>query len=330
MKILGLSYPDSGCGFHRVVLPLGFMPDVEAFVTNLPTEEKLQEGWDVLLYNRISVFDNDWPATKEVLNCKIVLDLDDYWVLPANHPNYHTYQQMAARIENNIRQADMVTVTNEQLAAKVRPYNDNVHIFPNALPYGEHQFTTDKVPAERTRIFWAGGSSHEPDIAILKNPIKRLQSHANNITMVMGGYVESETWRRMFSHFTAGLTLSNLPLPGLPPLNYMAMYAHADIMLVPLENTDWHGCKSNLKLLEAACKKVPVICSKVAPYSNDDAPVLWVEKQSDWYKHMNYLINNPEAAVELGQQLYEWATREYNFADINGRRKAAFKNLIGA
>jgi glycosyltransferase involved in cell wall biosynthesis len=110
----------------------------------------------------------------------------------------------------------------------------------------------------------------------------------------------------------------------------MAIFAHADIMLVPLEQSDWHACKSNLKLLEAACKKIPVICSKVAPYSNDDAPVLWVEKQSDWYKHMNYLLNNPEAAVELGQQLYEWAIREYNFADINGRRKAAFENLIRA
>lgn len=330
MKILGLSYPDSGCGFHRVVLPLGFMAGVEAFVTNLPTEEKLQEGWDIILYNRISVFDNDWAALKELMNVKIVLDLDDYWKLPANHPNYHTYKDMAARIENNLRMADMVTVTNEQLANKVRPFNNNVYIFANALPYGKHQFIEDKIPSERTRIFWAGGSSHEPDIAILKNPIKRLQAHANKITMVMGGYVESETWRRMFSHFTAGLKLNHLPLPGQTPLSYMSMYAHADIMLVPLENTDWHSCKSNLKLLEAACKKVPVICSRVAPYCNDDAPVLWVEKQSDWYKHIKFLINNPVAAVELGQQLYEWATREYNFATINDRRKAAFEDLIGA
>jgi hypothetical protein len=81
--------------------------------------------------------------------------------------------------------------------------------------------------------------------------------------------------------------------------------------------------------LEAACKKVPVICSKVAPYSNDDAPVLWVEKQSDWYKNMNYLINNKQACIDYGERLYEWAIREYNFADINGRRKAAFENLIG-
>jgi glycosyltransferase involved in cell wall biosynthesis len=330
MKVLGLSFPDSGCGFHRVVLPLGFMPDVEAFVTNLPTEEKLSEGWDLILYNRISIFDSDWQQTKELLNCKVVLDLDDYWVLPANHPNYHSYQQMAERIENNIRMADMVTVTNETLAAKVRPLNTNVHIFPNALPYGEHQFTDDKSPSDKTRIFWAGGSSHEPDIAILKNPIKRLQAHAKEIIMVMGGYVESETWRRMLSHFTAGLTLNHIPLPGTKPLNYMGMYAFADIMLIPLEKTDWHACKSNLKILEAASKKIPVICSKVLPYIADDAPVLWVEKQSDWYKHISYLLKNPAAGVELGHKLYEWATTEYNFAAINDRRKAAFENLIGA
>jgi glycosyltransferase involved in cell wall biosynthesis len=109
----------------------------------------------------------------------------------------------------------------------------------------------------------------------------------------------------------------------------MGMYSHADIMLVPLEDSEWHGCKSNLKLLEAACKKIPVICSDVEPYSNDDAPVLWVEKQSDWYKHMNFLINNPKECINLGNKLYEWAIKNYNFADINGRRKAAFENLIG-
>jgi len=59
MKILGLSHPHSGCGFHRVVLPLGFMNDVSGFVTNIPTDDVLTQKWDILLFNRISQYDNN-------------------------------------------------------------------------------------------------------------------------------------------------------------------------------------------------------------------------------------------------------------------------------
>jgi processive 1,2-diacylglycerol beta-glucosyltransferase len=327
MKILGLSSPSSGCGFHRVILPLGFMNDTEAFVTNFPSQDRMHA--DLLLYNRISIFDNTWKEFHETAGMKVVIDLDDYWKLPPNHPNYHDYERMAERIENNIREADMVTVTNEELYKKVRPLNDNVRVFPNALPYGEHQFKEGRCESERVRIFWAGGSSHEADLRILKNPLQRLVGR-KDIEMVMGGYMSHSVWDRMYSYFTAGGKIPGRHLPGTLPEAYMPMYEHADIMLVPLEESEWHACKSNLKLLEAACKRIPVICSKVLPYSADtDAPVLWVEKQSDWFKHISYLVNSPEERERLGNALYDWATKKYNLKDVNERRRAAFEGLTG-
>ena len=41
-----------------------------------------------------------FAEVKKELNCKIVMDLDDDWVLPANHINYHTYEEFTQRIEN--------------------------------------------------------------------------------------------------------------------------------------------------------------------------------------------------------------------------------------
>jgi hypothetical protein len=111
----------------------------------------------------------------------------------------------------------------------------------------------------------------------------------------------------------------------------MKMYEEADIMLIPLENTAWHSSKSNLKMLEAATKKVPVICSAVEPYINDkEAPVMWVRNQSDWYRHTKYLVKNKNAREDYGEKIYEWAKAKYDLLKVNENRRTAFADLIKA
>jgi len=328
MNIIGLTNKESGCGFHRVVLPLAFMNDIKGYVTNYITEDKT-DNWDLLLYNRICQYDIDWNKTKELLGFQVVMDIDDYWKLPVNHINYSNYLDMGARIEKNLSQADLVTVTNQNLLEKVKEFNDNVVVIPNALPYGLNQFTDTRFKSDKVRIFWCGSVSHESDIKILREPLKRL---TGNIQMVMGGYNDCDPytksiWDRMISMFVGKHPY--IKLHSASPTQYMDMYNYADIVLIPLEDSDWHGCKSNLKILEAAAKRLPVICSNVAPYNLDtDAPVLWVNNQKDWFKYINLLINNPNLRENLGNQLYAWASKKYNFTEINEQRFNAYKSII--
>jgi hypothetical protein len=88
VRVLGLSHPNSGCGYHRVVLPLITMPEVKGIITNHPNEEILSQKYDILLYNRVSQFDGNFDRVREDLGCKIVVDMDDDWLLPSNHLNY--------------------------------------------------------------------------------------------------------------------------------------------------------------------------------------------------------------------------------------------------
>lgn len=336
MKILGIANPKSGCGYHRVSLPLGFMDDIKGVVTNKVTPEQLAEGFDIIFYNRLSMFDNNFEDFKREYGYKFVMDMDDDWILPTNHLNYYEYLDYKPRIENNLRSADLVTCTNQKLADKIKPFNENVVVVPNALPYGFDQFVNNKIQSDKIRIFWCGGITHEGDLETLRNPIKRLSAHKEKIEMVIGGYDTSNNsskwlWDKMVGYFTSSCRLPHQKLLSLPPNQYMSMYDNADIMLIPLMESEWSSCKSNLKLLEAASRECAVICQAVEPYINDyDAPVLWVYKQSDWFKHLNYLINNPEKIKEYGQKTKEWANRKYNIADHNKTRRAAFANLIKA
>ena len=330
MNIIGVTHKESGCGYHRVMLPLAFMNDIKGYVTNYITEDKTDD-WDILLYNRICQYDINWNKTKELLGCQVVMDIDDHWQLPVNHLYYNTYQDIAERIERNLMQADLVTVTNSNLLNKVKQFNDNVIVMPNALPYGLNQFNDSRVKSDKVRLFWCGSISHDNDIKILKEPLKRLQGR-KDIQMVMGGYNDSDAytksiWDKMFSMFTGNLP--SIKLHSASPTQYMDMYNYADIVLIPLEDSEWHACKSNLKILEAAAKRLPVICSNVAPYNMDvDAPVLWVNNQKDWFRYINLLTNNPSLRENLGNELYAWASKRYNFQEINQQRYDAYKSII--
>lgn len=334
IQVLGLTQKQSGCGWHRVLLPLAFMPDSYNHICNVPTEEILEErNFDILLYNRFSQFDNDWNEAKK--HFKIVLDLDDDWQLPYSHPLHQFYEPQKKRVINNIFNADLVTCTNDLIADKVRKYNKNVIVLPNTIPLGEQQYTEFRHESDLTRIFWAGGSTHLNDMGLVRNPIKRLNG-LKGIEMVLGGYTDSDPhskayWDKIASIFTNGNKLANRKLKSTLPNEYMTHFEHADIMLIPLEDSPWHACKSNLKILEAASKRIACIVSDVEPYNRDkDAPVLWVKSQADWFKHITYLVNNPSARVEMGAKLYEWAKKKYNYQEIGAERRKAFGDLIKA
>jgi len=330
MEIIGLVRQNNGCDYHRILLPLGYMNDVNCYVANMITEQREDTATDIIVYNRINYLGESIKRLKDKTGAKVVMDIDDWWKLPANHLSYEGYQKIGEQIEANIAEADLVTVTNTALLDKVIKFNGKAMVLPNCLPYGENQFTEQRRASDKVRVMWCGSATHEHDLNILKQPFKRVRQ-IPNIELVIGGYNASnmaskQIWDRLVNAYSATEIM-----PSQPPATYMSMYENADICVIPLENSEWHACKSNLKILEAAAKRLPVICSNVAPYNIDyDAPVLWVNKQSDWFNYINLLVNNPNLREQLGNALYEWAKTKYNFTEVNDSRRQAYSDLCKA
>ena len=335
MRIVAYTQRESGVGYHRLFMPLSLMDDVKVHVTNLPTIESFEFNPDLILYNRVTFF-QDWESVRKETPAKVIMDIDDDWVLPVNHINYPQYLHFKPIIENNLRHADCVTVTHERLAERVWQFNQKVHILPNALPYGVQQFVPDRTESDRVRFFWAGSVTHQHDLALLRYPIQRMLPLSDRVQFVIGGYVDGDPtskwyWDTMLNSFTAGRKLPHSRIHATLPEDYYGMFAYADAMLVPLESHPWHAMKSNLKLLEAAGKSIPVICSNVLPYAADtDAPVLWANNGKDWFNHMKSLTLNPTQREDYGKALKEWADRRYNFWAINAERRELYRRVCNA
>lgn len=329
MKVLAL-YDGSGPKYHRILLPVYLMNEIEFEFSPKVTEENIK-GVDILFFNRLvsNVSIQTVLNWKEKYGFKIIIDFDDHWVLGPDHYLYDSYKQLRISeiMEVWIKESDAVFVTHERLFHDVFHINPNVHILPNSIPdFG--QFQCKKMPSDFTRIFWAGGVTHRKDIETLRNPVKKIYNLKTQF--VMGGYVKgNKEWEAMASAFTSGGLFNHELIEAMPVDSYYYSYAKCDISVIPLLNTKFNSYKSNLKILEAANIGSPVVVSRVHPYLDFPEDVVnYVTSQSDWNKHVKRLVDSPGLAVFQGEKLKEYCSKNYNFNDINLKRKQIFYDTV--
>jgi len=329
MRILALTSANSGVGYHRIMMPIVNMQKDYALITDTLNDEILEQGWDILLMNRmlneISAAQMDALRTK--YGFKLVVDNDDYWNLEPSHLLYQRYKyyHVSEVIVNFMQIADLCTCTHERLAEEISVYNKNVHILPNALPYGQEQFNDSKTEDDKVRLFWSGSGTHEKDLELIRQPFKRLQGM--DIRTVIAGYNDGEKpiWDKMIASFTCGLKLNPTIYNYAKITEYMGSYTDSDISVIPLVDSKFNAMKSNLKVLETAAKKNPAVVSYVNPYL--DMPVHYVKSQKDWYKHIRDLVSDADMRKESGQKLFEFCQKKYNFDEINLDRKYIYSKL---
>jgi glycosyltransferase involved in cell wall biosynthesis len=205
IKILTLSSDNDGVGYYRILNPHITMndPDIDIDIRlmsdgSLPLlQNEFMSQYDILLFNKSIPFAK--PQYKEQFynvikrnNIKIVYDIDDYWILTNQHPNFKQWKDSGSRtiIEEQLRNAHMVTTTTEFLAEKIREFNSNVVVVPNAVNLIEQQWSSEKKPTTKTRFLWGGGITHLVDLRLLKISIEKFNkgSLLNDSQLYLCGY----------------------------------------------------------------------------------------------------------------------------------------------
>ena len=122
-----------------------------------------------------------------------------------------------------------------------------------------------------------------------------------------------------------------------PILLYGTMYNEADVSLAPLkDNHGFNKMKSQLKLIEAGCHKMPIIMSNYGPYTLDDVEGTttgiqkgWLidEKKSNWVEKMKWYIDNPNAIKEHGEANHEYFLKTFEMNVVNKKRTDLYKHI---
>jgi glycosyltransferase involved in cell wall biosynthesis len=123
---------------------------------------------------------------------KLVMDLDDYWMVTRDHPAWHTIKDsgMDKNIIHNLGLVDYVTTTTSIYAKEISKYNKNVIVLPNAVDPSEKQFQPTPEPTDKKmRIGWLGGSSHLEDLRLASGSVSQfLSKHKEDTQFVLCGF----------------------------------------------------------------------------------------------------------------------------------------------
>jgi hypothetical protein len=338
--ILPLLSMNSGCDYHRIILPMTHLGVNLKYFQNKKVGDVIKDT-KVLIFNRTPHGRLDYILeAKKKFDFKIVVDLDDYWVLHPKHSMYQTWERhkIGQQIVDALKIADEVICTTNLLADKIKVINKNVHVIPNALPFEHDQFSYQKENSEFTRFIYAGGGTHFWDIKELTVPFKKVNNNPQlkNAQFILAGFngetKESEkSWERTENVFNLNGTLHNyIRKYSLPLESYMDHYIQSDVSLVPLEENHFNRFKSNLKIIEAGCKYNVAICSNTSPYSDEPNKdvVLYAKNASQWYEHIKYCTLNRSFLQDKGEQLGEYVRENYNLFKVNEYRKQLFEKLM--
>lgn len=352
--------PLSGISYHRFVNPISYLDMGPDWTIELLWfgEDEHRIDCDILWYSKYLMTEPKWLKRLQDKGTRIIVDIDDSWDLPVSHPRYKEWTDAGrdkATIEN-IKIADVVTCSTMKVQDMVRQYNKNTVVIPNAFPYGHDNYQPIAGDTrEKMTFIYSGGSTHYSDVRLLEGKFKRIGSDPflyNNSEYLLAGYEPQQKrfyqnlddmkaknnnfvtqqvhgeWDKMTSIFKYSNSYRILPSINLD--DYLSYYDMADVSLIPLQQHSWNSYKSVLKVLEAAVKKIPVICSKVEPYYPElrDYPgILWVEG-TNWLDPIKFCIKNKEEAQAMGEELAAKVWKEYDLIIWNNVRKQLLERLV--
>lgn len=312
-------------GWWRMVLPAQMM-DVEGWdfdCTAAPVNFDYLLEYDTIFVQRI----HDWESYYMLRKLKkagkrIVYDIDDdlFNITPDN-PAYLSItrdDQLAAA--SCMKLADVITATTHELSRRLKGVVEGIVepiVIPNAWDVSDRW--TDKIgsPDNIKRIVWSGGASHGLDWEECFDAVSEVMQERDDVRLVILGYLPPCIEQSVnLAQFKGRIEFCGFRDPDT--YYEMAHHVRAEVALAPVRATGFNSAKSSIKFLEYSLMGIPTIASDWLPYNNDiehEDNGLLVTNKSDWKKHIDFLLDNPEGREKLVKSAREYCAEHFDLKD---------------
>lgn len=203
------------------------------------------------------------------------------------------------RLQYALQRCDRLVVSTDYLADAYSGFIPDIRVVPNRLeqahwlPLRSHRRTTKKP-----RIGWAGGTTHQGDLLLLKEIVEQTRDEAD---WIFFGMCPDEI-RPLLAEYHGLVSFSEYPA-------YLASL-NLDLAVAPLSQTAFNRGKSNLRLLDYGILGIPVVCTDIEPYRN--SPACCVNNTvAEWTGAIRARIHDPEAREREGDAIRRWVLDGY-------------------
>lgn len=327
MKVAVFSFErmDHACAYIRLISPLdacrtsityawGVNFQHTRFFKRRRLFTKYLDFSDLVIVQRTFPQKRTISALNKILSSgnPVIYDTDDLlFDLPDNHILRPAFEKYKPYMLDFMRSVDAITVSTPALAETVRPFNRNVHVLPNLIDDSLWN-TIPTKQYEKIVIGFSGSSTHAGDIAMIEDALLRIvQKYGSQIIFKFLGSVSER--------------LSKLPCvefldfqPSYCDYALSLMGAGIDIAIVPLEDTPFNRCKSNIKWLEYSACGIPGVYSDVLPYNscvtNGHTGLLAGSTTEEWFASLETLITNKVLRHAIGAMAQKRVLAEYSLS----------------
>lgn len=307
LRIFGWWADYSGCGWYRIMLPMGALNELGLANTGFSNKltDSIADNTDVIVGQRVfrPRATQFWQTlAKRKSHPLLVYELDDDLLhIDDTNPAAAVYQRTTVQenILANIKAADLVTVSTEPLAEQIRKLHPRVVVLPNCIPQALLDWRHGSY-ANRLTIGWQGSPTHDRDWQQALQPMARWLRSRPEVELHTIGGVPAD-FPQLPNHRHTGWVESI-------PQYYRVI--DWDIALAPLASTLFNRSKSDLRILEAGMLGIPVVASAVPAYRHSVIHLetgLLVGSPSEWRGAMEMLANDEDAREQMGREAREWA-----------------------
>lgn len=252
---------------------------------------------------------------------KLVFEIDDdLWnVHPRNELAYDFFQGpgVIKRLNACITVSDMVTVTTERLAERVRQFNDNVVVLPNC--FDDALLLHQRPKRDALTVGWSGSATHAPDFEEVAPRLKRFFRRNPKVDMHFIGQTYAHLIGKQSRYTKWSMEVSDY---------YKAI--DFDIGIIPLTHDVFNRSKSFVKAMEYAALGIPVVASHYGPYPEfviHGETGFLAKHDHDWEHYLGLLVHDEDLRNDMGKRAREHAA-SYTIQTNGHRWLAAYAGLL--
>ena len=291
-----------------------FMYGMDSFVMMDIDNILRSKLFDVVVVQRILTFLDVLREKCEKYDIKLIYETDDDLLgVEKNSPSYEYVTRVSKSINNFIDRADMITVSTPTLASK---FDENkTEVIRNYYVDSVFDIKEDIKKDGKLKLGYYGTLTHSKDLFLIKNVILKLKEKYDFDFEVIGGFNESdnvdEDWFRSIE-----LPPNNMNFEEFMP--WLSKTVDWDIAVVPLEDSSFNQCKSELKFIELAVLAIPGVYSDMCVYNSiveDGVNGFLASNEEEWVQKIEKLISDKHLRIKFRNNALNKVLSYYRLED---------------
>ena len=286
--------------------------------------------FDVIVIQRVNPYSTPIVKKAKQHGIKVVYETDDDFldIGPAN-PSFNYIQGNLVNIEKLVGAADKIVVSTSELKKRFDKLGDveiiRNYYLDNVLPLKSFSYSGN----DYVKIGYFGTMTHNDDLELVHNVVLRLK----DIFSKKGIEVELEVIGASIDENIDWFSVKKLPYYPMAMATFMKWIANNgnwDIGIIPLVNTEFNKCKSELKYIEFTALGVPVVASDVEVYRNtieEGVTGFLANNEDEWVAKLSRLIDDPKLRNGILNNARDDILKNYDLRDRAKQWDGIFKSL---